>query len=144
LNKRERSKEILQRIETANIVKRTKWGAAAVTLLIFLASWIGRPPNRQVPKELVGEWHTTDPNYADRTFELDPVCITFTTGGDTVSVGFIKEVKEVQEGNRILYTISYTVDDAPNKVSFYYDLNKGTVILFKNQERVVWRKDQDS
>jgi len=36
------------------------------------------------------------------------------------------------------------VDDVPNKVSFYYDLTKGNVILFKNQERVVWRKDQDS
>ena len=131
-------------IDATNIVKRTKWGAAAVTLLIFLASWIGRAPNRHVPKELVGEWHTTDANYADRTFELDPVCITFTTGGDTVSVGFIKEVKEVQEGNRILYTVSYAVDDAPNAVSFYYDLNKGKVIWFKNQERVVWRKDQEN
>jgi hypothetical protein len=144
LNKRGRSKEILQSIDTANTVKRTKWGAAAVTLLIFLASWIGRPPNRKVPKELVGEWHTTDANYADRTFELDPVCITFTTGDDTVSVGFIKEVKEVPEAGYILYTISYTVDDATNEVSFYYDMSKGNVIWFRNQERVVWRKDKDS
>jgi len=131
-------------MDTTNIVKRAKWGAAAVTLLIFLASWIGRLPNRQVPKELVGEWHTTDANYADRTFELDPVCITFTTGDDTVSVGFIKEVKEVPEAGYILYTISYTVDDATNEVSFYYDMSKGNVIWFRNQERVVWRKDKDS
>jgi len=125
-------------------MNRTILAGAAATLLIFLAAWIWRAPNKHVPKELVGEWHTTDPNYADRTFELDPVCITFTTGGDTVSVGFIKEVKEVAEGSRILYTISYTVDDTPNEVSFYYDLNKGKVIWFKNQERVVWRKDLDS
>ena len=113
-------------------------------MLIFLAAWNWRPPNRQVPKELVGEWHTADPIYADRTFELDPVCITFTTGGGTASVGFIKEVKEVPEGSRILFTISYTVDDGSNEVSFYYDLSKGKIIWFKNQEKVVWRKDQDS
>src|SRR2546423_8321884 len=56
----------------------------------------------------------------------------------------LKEGKEVREGSRTLYTISYTVDDASNEVSFYYDSNKGTIIRVKNQERVAWRKDQDS
>ena len=138
------SRDVAEMIDTTKIMKRTMWAMAAATLLILLAAWIWRPPNKHVPKELVGEWHTTDPNYADRTFELDPVCITFTTGGETVSVGFIKEVKEVQDGSRILYTISYTADDAPNEVSFYYDLNKGNAIWFKNQEKIVWRKNQDS
>jgi hypothetical protein len=124
--------------------KRMLWGAIAAIALIFLSAWIWRPPNTLVPQELVGEWHTTDPNYADRTLELDPVCITFSTGGDTVSVGFIKEVKEVEEPGRILYTISYTVDDTPNQVSFYYDVSKGNVIWFRNQQRVLWSKDQVS
>src|SRR5258708_18436450 len=108
-------------IEKTKSMKRTIWAGAAATLLILLVAWVGRVPKKQVPKELVGEWHTTDPNYAARTFEIDSVCINFTTGGGTVSTGFIKEVKEVPEGSRTLYTISYTVDDTPNEVSFYYD-----------------------
>ncbi len=131
-------------IETTKSMKRTIWAGAAATLLILLVAWVWPTPNKQIPQELVGEWHTTDPIYADRSFEIDPVCITFTTGGGTVSTGFIKEVKEVPEGNRTLYTISYTLDDASNEVSFYYDPYNGNIIQFKNQEKVAWRKDQDS
>jgi hypothetical protein len=130
--------------ETTKSMKRTIWAGAAAIMLILLVAWVWRAPNKQIPKELVGEWHTTDPNYADRSFEIDTVCIIFTTGGGTVSTGFIKEVKEVPEGNRTLYTISYVVDDAPNEVSLYYDPNKGKIIRFKNQEKTVWKKDQAS
>jgi hypothetical protein len=131
-------------METTKSMKMTIWAGAAATLLILLVAWAWRAPNKKIPNELVGEWHTTDPDYADRSFEIDSVCITFTTGGGTVSTGFIKEVKEVPEGSRMLYTISYTVDDDPNEVSFYYDANKGKVIRFKNQEKIVWKKDQNS
>lgn len=134
----------MKMIDATKYISREIWAGVAAILLICLASWIWGAPHKQVPTELVGEWHTTDPNYADRTFELDPVCISFTTGDGTVSVGFIKTVKEVSEGSRILYTISYTVDDEPTEVSFYYDLNNGETIWFKNQEKVLWRKDQDS
>jgi hypothetical protein len=131
-------------METTKSMKTTIWAGAAATLLIVLVGWAWRAPNKKIPNELVGEWHTTDPDYADRSFEIDSVCITFTTGGGTVSTGFIKEVKEAPEGSRMLYTISYIVDDAPNEVSFYYDPNKGKVIRFKNQEKIVWKKDQNS
>jgi hypothetical protein len=131
-------------MESTKSMKSTIWAAVAVALLILLAAWVWPSSNKQVPKELMGEWHTTDPNYADRSFEINSVCINFTTGGGKVSTGFIKEVKEVSEGSLTLYTISYTVDDAPNEVSFYYDQSKGKVIRFKNQEKIVWKKDQES
>jgi hypothetical protein len=131
-------------METTKNMKRTIWAGTAAGLLVLLLAWVWRTPHKQVPQELVGEWHTTDPNYADRTFEIDSICINFTTGGGTVSTGFIKEVKEVPEGSRTLYTISYTVDDTPNQVSFYYDPNKGKSIRFKNQEHVVWTKGKHS
>jgi hypothetical protein len=134
----------MKRLYTSKNKNWGSWAGAAVILLVLLAAWTWRAPNKLVPTELVGEWHTSDPNYADRTFELDPVCISFTTGDGTVSVGFIKEVKEVPEGSRILYTISYTVDDEPNEVSFYYDLKNDKTIWFKNQKSIAWRKDQDS
>jgi hypothetical protein len=133
----------MKRVDTFKNKSRGSWAGAAVTLLVLLAAWTWHAPNKIVPPELVGEWHTTDPKYADRTFELDPVCISFTTGDGTVSVGFIKEVKEIPEGSRILYTISYTVDDEPNEVSFYYDLKNDKTIWFKNQKNIAWRIDHD-
>jgi hypothetical protein len=131
-------------METTKNMKKTICAGAAVSLLILLLAWVSRTPHKQVPQELVGEWHTTDPNYADRTLEIDSTCINFTTGGGTVSTGFIKEVKEVPEGSRTLYTISYTVDETPSEVSFYYDPNKRKSIRFKNQEKTVWTKDESS
>ena len=134
----------MKRVDTFKNKNWGSWAGAAITLLVLLAAWTWAAPHKLVPTELVGEWHTTDPKYADRTFELDPVCISFTTGDGTVSVGFIKKVKEVPDGNRILYTISYIVDDEPNEVSFYYDLKNDKTIWFKNQKNIAWRKDQDS
>ena len=119
------------------------WAGAGIAaiLLILLAATIWHAPGKRLPEELLGEWRTTDPVYADRTFEMDHVCITFTIGEGTVSVGFIKDVKQIPDGNRILYTVSYIVDDVPNEVSFFYDPNNGKNLWFKNQEKVVWKKE---
>lgn len=121
------------------------WAPVEITI-VFLAllaalTWQD-PAHKRLPDELVGEWRTTDQVYADRALILDQVCITFTTGESTLSVGFIKDVKQIPDGNRILYTVSYTVDDVPNQVSFYYDASNG--LSFKNQAKVVWKKTQGS
>ena len=108
--------------------------------LIVLASWIWRPANTLLPNELIGEWHTSNAIYSDRSFEIDPVSIRFGTGGGTVSTGFIKKVSAVQQGARTVYTISYQTDESVNKVVFYYETAKG-VIHFRNQEDIAWTKD---
>ena len=120
------------------------WALLEIPLLILIlvVAWMWQTPARKdLPKELWGDWATTDPSYADHTFELDNVCITFTTGEGTISVGFIKDVTEISEGDRTLYTVSYTVDDVPNKVSFYYLPNSG--LWFKNQEKIIWKRKEN-
>jgi hypothetical protein len=141
------SKRVTQMIDIPKGLKETiqSWTPAGITaiFLIIVLVWMWQTPARKhLPEELWGEWRTTDPSYADRTFEFDNVCINFTTGEGTISVGFIKDVKEIPEGNRTLYNVSYIVDDTPNEVSFYYEPNSG--LWFKNQEKVVWRKTQDN
>jgi hypothetical protein len=131
-------------IEQTKNAKRTFWAGAAVIFLIVLVPLIWHPPNKHVPEELVGEWHTEDPNYSGRSFDISLVSISFATGGGTATTGFIKEIKEVSEGGRTLYTISYMADGMPNEVSFYYDAAKGKAIRFKNQEKAVWTKDKSS
>jgi hypothetical protein len=113
-----------------------------VTLFVILVLFAWQPPNKDVPEQLVGEWHTEDPNYDGRSFEINLVSISFGTGEGKVTTGFINNIKEVREGVRVLYTISYTQDGVASEVSFYYDVAKGEVIRFKNQQTVVWTKDK--
>ena len=127
-----------------NKARRIIWAAVVVTLFIISVLFAWQPPNKDVPEQLLGEWHTEDPNYDGRSFEINLVSISFGTGEGKVTTGFINNIKEVREGVRVLYTISYTQDDVASEVSFYYDVAKGEVIRFKNQESVVWTKDKKS
>lgn len=128
--------------EEDSSVRRTLAVAVITVSLIVVACWIWGAPNRRIPDELLGEWHTTETNYADRWFEIDPVCISFVTGQGNVSTGFIREVQAVPQGSRTLYTISYSQDGTPNHVCFYYETGKDEVIRFKNQEKIIWIKDK--
>jgi len=130
--------------DEARSVWKTIWLGAVVISAIMLACWIWRPYGTQVPEELLGEWRTTDPNYSDRALKIDEVTINFETGDGKLSVGFITGVRSVSEGNRTLYTISYSLDGAPNEVSFYYDSLRNRTIVFKNQEKTVWAKESGS
>ena len=116
--------------------------STGVVLLIILAFWIlWRPSKLHVPEDLIGEWHTPNVNYADRSFQIDPVSISFGTGEGTVTTGFIKKVSAVPQGARTLYTISYTTDETNYEVSFYYETVKGKVIRFRNQKGIAWTKN---
>jgi hypothetical protein len=121
---------------------RTTWFViAGIAALVLLASTV-RTPKHRVPEELLGEWHTSDPNYSDRFFEVTPVSITFTTGGTTGSTGMIKQVTTVLDGNRILYTVQYDLEGVHNEVSFYLETGtpNGDVIRFKNQPHTIWTR----
>lgn len=125
---------------------RTTWlviaGIAALVLLAFTV----RTPKHRVPEELLGEWHTSDPNYSDRFFEITLVSISFTTGGGTGSTGVIKQVTTVPDGNRILYTVQYDLEGVHNEVSFYLETGtpNGDVIRFKNQQHTIWTRIEGS
>jgi hypothetical protein len=115
--------------------------AVGTISLVTLAFWVWRSANTLVPDELIGEWHTSNAIYADRSFEIDPVSISFGTGGGTVTTGFIRKVSAVQQGARTLYTISYQTDESVNEVCLYYETAEGKVIHFRNQESIAWTKD---
>lgn len=138
---REFSKLIEAMVKRTSSTSRMILASATVLLVIGLASWIWRPANAEVPTELIGEWHTSDPNYADRSFAVDPVSVNFGTGSGTNTTGFIRKVNAIPLGNRTLYTIGYATDDSINEVSFYYETAKGKMIRFRNQENIVWTKD---
>jgi hypothetical protein len=75
-----------------------------------------------------------------------PVSVSFTTGEGTVYTGFIKDIKQVQDGSRTLYTLVYDVDGTRNEPSFYKEsgIRTGSSICFKNQQKIIWRKSEGS
>jgi len=141
---------VLERVATMQkkrfSLEKMMLAAVGAASLITLASWIlassiWRSANTLLPSELIGEWHTSNAIYSDRSFEIDPVSIRFGTGEGTATIGFIKKVSAVQQGARTVYTISYQTDESVNKVVFYYETAKGKVIHFRNQEDIAWTKD---
>jgi hypothetical protein len=125
---------------TRNVV-----AVAVVLVFAVLVLW-WRTPNKRIPDCLLGEWHTSEAGHSDRYFEINPVSISFTTGEGTVYTGFIKEIKQVQEGPSTLYTVVYDVDGTLNELSFYYESGtaKGTFIRFRNQQNIIWTKSESS
>ena len=125
--------------------KRAKIIAVVVAVVALAFLFTVKPPDRNIPDALVGEWHTSDGPYADRAMEISPVSISFTTGEGTVSVGTIQKIAKVQEGERTLYTVVYEMDGTKNELSFYLETVKAkNVIRFKNQQNITWTKDENS
>lgn len=116
---------------------------ALVIILAIAPFWIWHPAQSQVPSELVGEWRTVDPNYADRAFTLTQSTINFGTGEGQVAIGFIRAVKSVPSGNRTQFTIDYSLDGSPNEISFFYENGKDKTIRMKNQEKTIWRRESE-
>jgi len=117
--------------------------AAIALALLYGACWYLNPVDaRIVPDDLIGKYQSADERYADRAVEINAVSINFATGDGQVSVGLVDRVKLTIEDGRMLYTIKYTVDDAKDEVSFFYEPGPEQVIRFKNQEKIAWAKQQ--
>ena len=101
-----------------------------------------------VPDGLVGTWQTSVPQYANREFRITKTALVFQNGSeeDSVTAHHIRSVESVPQGNNRLYTIRYTrtVSDLKDIYEFsFYNEGLGTIIRFKNQPHIVWRKESD-
>ncbi len=113
----------------------------AVTLLIAHGGCESK--NDTVPVHLIGEWQTSDPQYADRFLEFTRRGVTFGTGGYSADVYRIDNVKVSRDKGQTLYTITYVDSDLDEyKLSFYYHTSDGGVITFKNQGHLTWKKQR--
>jgi hypothetical protein len=92
----------------------------------------------------LGVWTTSDPQYADRFFEIAPVSVSFGTGDAKELTGFIGHIETSLQNDRVLYTITYSADGQDSVVSFSYAPKDGNAIRFKNQEHVIWTKKPES
>ena len=131
--------------EAKSTKKRTRWlaiiaGVAVVALVITYA----RVQRVKVPDELVGTWRTDELKHADHPFEISYATVNFGTDAESVSTGFIKDIRALEQDGRTLYTIFYTADGSEAQISFYYEAAGTRTIRFKGQEQMVWKKDAGS
>ncbi len=116
-----------------------------ITLLTTLSAGFQCSKTKTNPDDLMGVWKTDDPKYADRSFEIERSSITFTIGEGTFDTHPITNI-EIEKGvdpKGSLYTIYYKDREGQEfKFSFYYSPSDHGVIRFKNQEQIVWTKEQ--
>lgn len=120
---------------------------ALVGLLIFLIIILGCESKKiaAVPENLIGVWGTSDPTYADRTFEITRYEVIFQTGEQTFNNYSIKSVKmEKNPGEEdTLYTINYVNKEGLKYgFSFYYNPAGQGQIRYKNQRQMLWTKQK--
>jgi hypothetical protein len=120
---------------------------ALVTLLIFLIIILGCESKKiaAVPENLIGVWGTSDPTYADRTFEITRNEVIFQTGEQTFDTYSIKsiEMEKVPGEKNNLYTINY-IDKEGGKFKFFFYYNPAGrgEIRYKNQRQIAWTKEK--
>jgi hypothetical protein len=114
-----------------------------IFLLVFFAFQCGRKTT--VPDNLIGVWKASAPQYEDRFFEIKKDEIIFGTGQRNFDTHRIKniEMEKVRGEESSLYTISYkNLEGQEYKFSFYYDPTRHGVIRFKNQDKIVWTREE--
>lgn len=97
-----------------------------------------------VPEHLTGVWVTSAPTYEQCAFQLKDGRLIFENGLKFVDVNFIKKIKELQEGNAVIYHICYENSDGYefNLIMSYAKESNGPVIRFKNQKNIEWIKKE--
>ena len=112
-------------------------------LMVLFACQCGKKTT--VPGDLIGVWKTTAPTYADRFFEIKTDEVIFGTGEgsfDTYPISKIKSEKDPREQGTLCTLYYKNIEGQEYKFSFYYDpANPGT-IRFKNQQEIIWAKEE--
>lgn len=120
---------------------------ALVAVLIFFIIILGCESKKiaGVPDNLIGVWGTSDPTYADRTFEITRKEIIFQTGENTFNTYSIKsiEMEKIPGEESSLYTINYkNKEGLKYKFSFYYNPAGQGEIRYRNQRQIAWTKEK--
>jgi hypothetical protein len=122
-----------------------KFKKVLVLFILMMMALIGFQcgKSKTAPDYLIGVWGTSDPTYADRTFEITRNEVTFQTGEQTFNTFSIKsiEMEKAPGGKNDLYTIHYkSKEGLIYKFSFYYNPAGQGEIRYKNQTQMVWTK----
>jgi len=118
-----------------------------ILICLIVLSTIKCGKETSVPDDLIGVWKTTAPTYADRFFEIKKDEVIFGTGEgnfDTYPISEIKTEKDPREQGTLCTLYYKNIEGQEYKFFFYYDpANQGT-IRFKNQQEMIWTKEESN
>lgn len=117
----------------------------ALLLLTAAAGYFVLRPSRgtdPLPPEAVGRWTTTDPQFADRGFDLTATTVTFHTGpgpADFTRHAVLGTTVKPQQGRQIV-TVAYALDGDAMTFAFRLEEGREPEIHLMNRQDVSWRK----
>ncbi len=115
-----------------------------VLLLLIILAASSCVSQTQLPDKLLGTWRTEAIEYQNTFFEIRSGLLVL--GGMTGEVQNYTiskvERKKLRDEEWVLYTVIYQNDSLQKfEFPFYFSQAKNGVIVFKNQENLVWKKE---
>jgi len=115
-------------------------GLAAVAIVLAV---VLRPSDEaSLPPEVFGVWSTTNPRYANRSFEITATNLVFKNGKKAADFTShpIQTVHQQRDGEATVYTVDYDNDGKIYKFAFAYLPSPDNLIRLTNQPQMEWRK----
>ena len=116
----------------------------ALFIFTLLAAIVGCQPatEKTIPDDLLGMWKTSEPEYADRFFELKKDEIIFATGENNTDTYSVASVEQAHDEGGLLYNIHYlNLEGQQDTFSIYYAPTNHGVIRIKNQKHFTWTRE---
>jgi hypothetical protein len=124
-----------------------RWLPALAVLLLLLwgAAQLSQPrPQRELPRELAGEWVAQSPRYMGRALVLTPGSVTLKFGGDTLPVTFtIATVLRDSVRDTAIFHVQYLQEGqlTPLVVKFFETPRPS--LMLSSPPGVLWLRESD-
>ena len=112
--------------------------------VLILSVWLCCCAGREVDHQLYGVWRCAYADYKDAYFEIRPNTIIFGNAQEETEVGTIMGFKYKKMPNKtwLHCTVKYQNRTSLDyEFEFYFNTRDANTIFFKNQEKLVWRKE---
>ena len=136
------AKAALPNLLKASRVRVIGGGVVALMVLVTLLGGIWST-SADVPTELHGWWHTSNPRYATRAFAFEDGTVQFRTGAGAADFT-MHEVQRVQRrvsGDTAYYKIEYVEGEGTVTLALSYYASPTARIQFVNQPDLVWTRE---
>ena len=118
--------------------------AFALMVLVAMSFGEGAPEgDSYFPRELVGVWRTTNPDYAGKTLELESDSVTFGVSPERRDKHLVLQVLEDKgaDGSRLFSVATlFGSDEDFMSLRFFADQD---IIVFGQQRDVIWKRSSE-
>lgn len=106
--------------------------------------WLCFCTGREADPRLYGKWRCPHKDYRDTYFEIQPETIIFGNDQEETDIGTIRSIryKRLPVKKWVQCTVKYhNMDSLEYTFQFLFDSEKADTIIFKNQEDLIWTKE---